>query len=50
MPFARSLITVDYFRYHIDDTGEQKEAEWGCHDYCDLSVFLYFHLKISLNF
>lgn len=35
MSLAVSLITVDYFRYHIDDMGEQKEGEWGCHDYCN---------------
>lgn len=34
MSLVDSLITTDYFRYHIDDMGEQKETEWGCHDYC----------------
>lgn len=24
---------MDYFRYHPDEMGEQKETEWGCHDY-----------------
>lgn len=59
MSLAGSLITVDYFRYHIDDMGEQKETEWSCHDYSDFfsPFFLKFlifvlHLKIflSLNF
>lgn len=44
MSLAGSLITVDYFRYHIDDMGEQKETEWSCHDYSD------FFLLFFLNF
>lgn len=39
MPLADGLITVDYFRYHAGDMGEQKETEWGCHDYCDAFNF-----------
>lgn len=33
---------MDYFRYHIDDMGEQKETERGCHDYCGLIFVLPF--------
>lgn len=36
---CRWFITVDYFRYHIDDMGEQKETEWSCHDYSDFFLF-----------
>lgn len=48
MSLADSLITVDYFRYHIDDMGEQKEREWGCHDYSDF--FFLFFLIFVLRF
>lgn len=46
MSLAVSLITVDYFRYHIDDMGEQKEGEWGCHGYCDFFKKIFFCASI----
>lgn len=49
MSLVDSLITTGYFRYHIDDMGEQKEMEWGCHDYCCF-FFLIFVLPFKNTF